>query len=46
MSASVEDAATQESKPLFQVIQTLISKLPNGQQIMEEASQINIHHHL
>lgn len=25
-----------EPKPLFQVIQTLINKLPNGQQLMEE----------
>uniref|UniRef100_A0A8C6TLR1 Phosphatase domain containing paladin 1a n=1 Tax=Neogobius melanostomus TaxID=47308 RepID=A0A8C6TLR1_9GOBI len=25
-----------ESKPLFQVIQTLINKLPNGQQLMQE----------
>ncbi|XP_008312787.1 paladin isoform X1 [Cynoglossus semilaevis] len=28
-----------EPKPLFQVIQTLINKLPNGQQLMEEVDQ-------
>ncbi|XP_013862429.1 paladin [Austrofundulus limnaeus] len=31
-----EEAATSEPKPLFQVIQCLINRLPNGQQIMEE----------
>ncbi|XP_028989257.1 paladin isoform X1 [Betta splendens] len=34
-----EKAATPESKPLFKVIQSLISKLPNGQQVMEEVDQ-------
>lgn len=36
----VEEAATSEPKPLFQIIQTLINKLPNGQQVMEEVKQI------
>ncbi|KAM4624425.1 paladin isoform 1-T2 [Polymixia lowei] len=35
----VEEAGTSEPKPLFRVIQSLISKLPNGQQIMEEVDQ-------
>ncbi|CAN9509154.1 unnamed protein product [Ophioblennius macclurei] len=35
----VEEAVAPESKPLFQVIQSLINKLPNGQQIMEEVDQ-------
>ncbi|CAG04802.1 unnamed protein product, partial [Tetraodon nigroviridis] len=35
----VENATTPEPKPLFQVIQTLISKLSNGQQVMEEVDQ-------
>lgn len=34
-----EEAAAPEPKPLFQVIQTLIAKLPNGQQVMEEVDQ-------
>ncbi|XP_075999749.1 paladin isoform X2 [Genypterus blacodes] len=33
----VEEAA--EPKPLFQIIHTLINKLPNGQQVMEEVDQ-------
>lgn len=36
---SAEDIAASEPKPLFRVIQTLISKLPDGQQIMEEVDQ-------
>uniref|UniRef100_A0A7N6BVY5 Paladin n=1 Tax=Anabas testudineus TaxID=64144 RepID=A0A7N6BVY5_ANATE len=32
-------AAASEPKPLFQVIQSVINKLPNGQQIMEEVDQ-------
>uniref|UniRef100_A0A4W5KLK5 Uncharacterized protein n=1 Tax=Hucho hucho TaxID=62062 RepID=A0A4W5KLK5_9TELE len=32
----VEEA---EAKPLFQVIQTLINRLPEGQQVMEEVDQ-------
>ncbi|XP_045924949.1 paladin isoform X2 [Micropterus dolomieu] len=35
----VEEAAASEPKPLFKVIQSLISKLPNGQQVMEEVDQ-------
>ncbi|XP_008287059.1 paladin isoform X2 [Stegastes partitus] len=35
----VEAAAASEPKPLFKVIQSLISKLPNGQQVMEEVDQ-------
>ncbi|KAM3859683.1 paladin [Diretmus argenteus] len=35
----VEEASVSEPKPLFQVIQTLINKLPNGQQVMEEVDQ-------
>uniref|UniRef100_A0A8P4FZ57 Phosphatase domain containing paladin 1a n=1 Tax=Dicentrarchus labrax TaxID=13489 RepID=A0A8P4FZ57_DICLA len=35
----VEEAAASEPKPLFQVIQSLINKLPNGQQVMEEVDQ-------
>ncbi|XP_071379523.1 paladin [Centroberyx affinis] len=35
----VEEAAAPEPKPLFQVIQTLINKLPNGQEVMEEVDQ-------
>ncbi|TNN83791.1 Paladin [Liparis tanakae] len=35
----VEEAAAPEPKPLFQVIQSLINKLPNGQQVMEEVDQ-------
>ncbi|XP_034049147.1 paladin isoform X1 [Thalassophryne amazonica] len=34
-----EESAAPEPKPLFQVIQSLINKLPNGQQIMEEVDQ-------
>ncbi|XP_061563913.1 paladin isoform X2 [Cololabis saira] len=34
-----EEAAAPEPRPMFQVIQSLISKLPNGQQIMEEVDQ-------
>uniref|UniRef100_A0A665X4W3 Paladin n=1 Tax=Echeneis naucrates TaxID=173247 RepID=A0A665X4W3_ECHNA len=37
--SQVEEAAASEPKPLFQVIQSLIDKLPNGQQIMEEVDQ-------
>lgn len=36
----VEEAAASEPKPLFKVIQSLINKLPNGQQVMEEVKQI------
>ncbi|XP_054455271.1 paladin [Anoplopoma fimbria] len=32
----VEEAAASKPKPLFHVIQSLINKLPNGQQVMEE----------
>ncbi|KAA8581460.1 hypothetical protein FQN60_003041 [Etheostoma spectabile] len=35
----VEEGAASEPKPLFQVIQSLINKLPNGQQVMEEVDQ-------
>lgn len=35
----VEEAAASEPKPLFRVIQSLINKLPNGQQVMEEVDQ-------
>ncbi|XP_044034017.1 paladin isoform X4 [Siniperca chuatsi] len=35
----VEEAVASEPKPLFQVIQSLINKLPNGQQVMEEVDQ-------
>ncbi|TMS22036.1 hypothetical protein E3U43_012301 [Larimichthys crocea] len=35
----VEEAAASEPKPLFQIIQSLINKLPNGQQVMEEVDQ-------
>uniref|UniRef100_A0A8C4NVD1 Paladin n=1 Tax=Dicentrarchus labrax TaxID=13489 RepID=A0A8C4NVD1_DICLA len=38
-SQPVEEAAASEPKPLFQVIQSLINKLPNGQQVMEEVDQ-------
>ncbi|XP_056153312.1 paladin isoform X2 [Lampris incognitus] len=34
-----EEAAASDSKPLFQVIQSLINKLPNGPQLMEEVDQ-------
>ncbi|KAM6897271.1 paladin isoform 2-T2 [Xenentodon cancila] len=34
-----EEAAAPEPRPMFQVIQSLISKLPNGQQVMEEVDQ-------
>ncbi|XP_040885234.1 paladin isoform X3 [Toxotes jaculatrix] len=37
--SQVEEAAAPEPKPLFQVIQSLISRLPNGQQVMEEVDQ-------
>lgn len=35
----VEEPAASEPRPLFQVIQSLINKLPNGQQVMEEVDQ-------
>ncbi|CAG5905182.1 unnamed protein product [Menidia menidia] len=35
----VEESAPMESRPLFQIVQTLINKLPNGQQLMEEVDQ-------
>ncbi|XP_049915612.1 paladin isoform X2 [Epinephelus moara] len=35
----VEESPASEPKPLFQIIQSLIDKLPNGQQIMEEVDQ-------
>ncbi|XP_028287757.1 paladin [Parambassis ranga] len=38
-SPQVEQAAASETRPLFQVIQSLINKLPNGQQVMEEVDQ-------
>uniref|UniRef100_A0A672ICX3 Paladin n=1 Tax=Salarias fasciatus TaxID=181472 RepID=A0A672ICX3_SALFA len=38
-SQPVEEAIAPEPKPLFQVIQSLINKLPNGQQVMEEVDQ-------
>ncbi|XP_029953465.1 paladin isoform X2 [Salarias fasciatus] len=38
-SPQVEEAIAPEPKPLFQVIQSLINKLPNGQQVMEEVDQ-------
>ncbi|KAM7370697.1 hypothetical protein PAMP_010223 [Pampus punctatissimus] len=34
-----EEAAASEPKPVFQVIQSLINKLSNGQQVMEEVDQ-------
>lgn len=34
-----EAASTSQPRPLFQVIQSLIAKLPNGQQVMEEVDQ-------
>ncbi|XP_035002189.2 paladin isoform X2 [Hippoglossus stenolepis] len=37
--SQVEKAAASEPKPLFQVIQSLINKLPNGKQVMEEVDQ-------
>ncbi|XP_019938853.1 paladin isoform X4 [Paralichthys olivaceus] len=37
--SQVEETAASEPKPLFQVIQSLINKLPNGQQVMEEVDQ-------
>uniref|UniRef100_A0A3B4V8C0 Paladin n=2 Tax=Seriola dumerili TaxID=41447 RepID=A0A3B4V8C0_SERDU len=37
--SQVEEAAASQPKPLFQVIQSLINKLPNGQQVMEEVDQ-------
>lgn len=36
----VEEPAASEPRPLFQVIQSLINKLPNGQQVMEEVKLI------
>ncbi|KAG7227999.1 hypothetical protein INR49_005620 [Caranx melampygus] len=38
-SVRVEEAPGSEPKPLFQVIQSLINKLPNGKQVMEEVDQ-------
>lgn len=35
----LEDAVCPEPRPLFRVIQSLINKLPNGQQVMEEVDQ-------
>ncbi|XP_030255844.1 paladin isoform X1 [Sparus aurata] len=35
----VEEAAASEPKPVFRVIQSLINKLPNGPQVMEEVDQ-------
>ncbi|XP_063749649.1 paladin isoform X1 [Eleginops maclovinus] len=35
----VENTAASEPKPLFKVIESLINKLPNGQQVMEEVDQ-------
>ncbi|KAM8729464.1 paladin isoform 1-T1 [Acanthopagrus schlegelii] len=35
----VEEAAASEPRPVFRVIQSLINKLPNGPQIMEEVDQ-------
>uniref|UniRef100_A0A3P8NRR2 Paladin n=1 Tax=Astatotilapia calliptera TaxID=8154 RepID=A0A3P8NRR2_ASTCA len=37
--SQVEEPAASEPRPLFQVIQSLINKLPNGQQVMEEVDQ-------
>ncbi|XP_039991559.1 paladin isoform X2 [Xiphias gladius] len=37
--SQVEEPAASEPKPLFKVIQSLINKLPNGQQVMEEVDQ-------
>ncbi|XP_023269167.1 paladin isoform X1 [Seriola lalandi dorsalis] len=37
--SQVEEAAASQTKPLFQVIQSLINKLPNGQQVMEEVDR-------
>ncbi|XP_014898496.1 paladin isoform X3 [Poecilia latipinna] len=34
--SQLAEAGTSEPRPLFQVIQSLIKKLPNGQQLMEE----------
>uniref|UniRef100_A0A8D2ZJD5 Paladin n=2 Tax=Scophthalmus maximus TaxID=52904 RepID=A0A8D2ZJD5_SCOMX len=39
LPSPVKEAAASEPKPLFQGIQSLISKLPNGQQVMEEVDQ-------
>ncbi|XP_047234081.1 paladin isoform X2 [Girardinichthys multiradiatus] len=36
LPSQVEEVAASEPRPLFQVIQSLINKLPNGQQVMEE----------
>lgn len=36
---SIEEDAAAKPKHLFQVIQRLIDKLPNGQQVMEEVKQ-------
>uniref|UniRef100_A0A1A7YHZ2 Paladin n=2 Tax=Iconisemion striatum TaxID=60296 RepID=A0A1A7YHZ2_9TELE len=36
LPSQVEEAAASEPRPLFRVIQHLINRLPNGQQIMEE----------
>ncbi|XP_014898494.1 paladin isoform X2 [Poecilia latipinna] len=36
--SQLAEAGTSEPRPLFQVIQSLIKKLPNGQQLMEEVN--------
>uniref|UniRef100_A0A672YNH5 Paladin n=1 Tax=Sphaeramia orbicularis TaxID=375764 RepID=A0A672YNH5_9TELE len=38
-SQQAPESAASEPKPLFEIIQTLINKLPNGQQVMEEVDQ-------
>lgn len=38
-SQQAPESAASEPKPLFQIIQTLVNKLPNGQQVMEEVDQ-------
>uniref|UniRef100_A0A3P9LX97 Paladin n=1 Tax=Oryzias latipes TaxID=8090 RepID=A0A3P9LX97_ORYLA len=37
--SQVEETAAVEPRPMFQVIQSLINKLPNGQQVMEEGNR-------
>ncbi|XP_067344293.1 paladin isoform X2 [Channa argus] len=39
LPAQVEEVTASEHKPLFKIIQFLINKLPNGQQIMEEVDR-------
>ncbi|XP_041830338.1 paladin isoform X1 [Melanotaenia boesemani] len=39
LPSQIEEAPPSEPRPLFQVIHSLINKLPNGQQVMEEVDQ-------